>query len=127
MKANKSPQKLHVETVINLPYLKQIDPESITVSGFSAGGFMASHLLVIHSDLFRGAGVVCGGPYGFFVEHAQVDGHKPDVQTNIIPNCFKHEQENQIEPLHNLLNKKVFVFGGANDRVLSPGVTDKAS
>ena len=88
---------------------------------------MAAHLQVIFSDLFTGTGVVCGGPYGFFVEHAQVDGVKPDVQMHIVPHCFSSETRQKIPRLGNLFYKKVKIIAGARDKVLSPGVTDKAA
>jgi poly(3-hydroxybutyrate) depolymerase len=39
------------------------DPNSITISGFSGGGFMADQMKVIFSDTFKGAGLLAGGPY----------------------------------------------------------------
>ena len=88
----------HQETIPALAPIRYVDVDSITVSGFSAGAFMASQLLVIHSDIIKGAGVVCGGPYGFFFEHAQKDGPKPLVK-DIIPRCFEHEREGKIDKL----------------------------
>jgi poly(3-hydroxybutyrate) depolymerase len=40
------------------------DPAQVTVSGVSAGGYMAAQFAVAHSALVRGVGVVAGGPYG---------------------------------------------------------------
>lgn len=41
-----------------------VDTHSISVSGFSAGGFMAAQLGIAYSDLFKtGFGVFAGGPY----------------------------------------------------------------
>ena len=40
-----------------------IDPRAITVSGISAGGYMAGQLLVAHSATIRGAGIIAAGPY----------------------------------------------------------------
>ena len=40
-----------------------IDADRITVSGLSAGAYMAGQLHVAHSSLFRGAGLIAGGPY----------------------------------------------------------------
>jgi hypothetical protein len=39
------------------------DMGSVTVSGISAGAFMAVQLHVAHSRMFKGAGVVAGGPF----------------------------------------------------------------
>ena len=40
-----------------------IDPEGISVSGVSSGGFMASQFHIAHSGQIMGAAVIAGGPY----------------------------------------------------------------
>jgi poly(3-hydroxybutyrate) depolymerase len=41
-----------------------VDPSSVSVSGFSSGGFMTVQLGVAYSDVFEvGFGVFAGGPY----------------------------------------------------------------
>ncbi|GIC94874.1 uncharacterized protein Aud_002204 [Aspergillus udagawae] len=41
-----------------------VDPNSISVSGLSSGGFMSAQLGVAYSDTFKvGFGVFAGGPY----------------------------------------------------------------
>ncbi|WP_374691067.1 hypothetical protein [Accumulibacter sp.] len=40
-----------------------IDPDQISVSGISSGGFMAHQFHVAHSEHIMGVGVVAGGPY----------------------------------------------------------------
>ena len=40
-----------------------IDPNKISVSGISSGGFMAHQFHVAHSENIMGAGIVAGGPY----------------------------------------------------------------
>ncbi len=40
-----------------------IDPDQISVSGISSGGFMAHQFHVAHSEHIMGAGIVAGGPY----------------------------------------------------------------
>jgi poly(3-hydroxybutyrate) depolymerase len=45
------------------PYTS-IDPNSVTVSGLSSGGFFAHQFHIAYSKLVGGAGVVAGGPYG---------------------------------------------------------------
>ncbi|MGC1518085.1 MAG: poly(3-hydroxybutyrate) depolymerase, partial [Azonexus sp.] len=37
--------------------------DDVTVSGISAGGYMAVQFQVAYSGIVRGAGVVAGGPY----------------------------------------------------------------
>jgi len=41
-----------------------IDASAISVSGVSAGAYMAGQFHIAHSALVRGAGLVAGGPYG---------------------------------------------------------------
>jgi pimeloyl-ACP methyl ester carboxylesterase len=45
-----------------LPQLP-LNPAAVTVSGISAGGYMAVQFHVAHSALVRGAGIVAAGPY----------------------------------------------------------------
>ena len=40
------------------------NPNTVTVSGFSAGAFMAMQMHVINSHTIKGAGIVGGGPFG---------------------------------------------------------------
>jgi poly(3-hydroxybutyrate) depolymerase len=39
------------------------DPDSVTVSGYSAGGSFANHLLIVMSDTVKGAGICKGGAF----------------------------------------------------------------
>ena len=40
-----------------------LDPNEISVSGISSGGFMAHQFHVAHSRNLMGAGIIAGGPY----------------------------------------------------------------
>lgn len=41
-----------------------VDPDSVSISGFSSGGFMAAQLGIAYSDVFKvGFGVFAGGPF----------------------------------------------------------------
>ncbi len=48
----------------SLPAGFSLNPNSVTVSGLSSGGFIAHQFHIAHSDLVRGAGIVAGGPFG---------------------------------------------------------------
>ena len=39
------------------------NPDTVTISGFSSGSYMSTHLHVIFSDTIKGAGMMAGGPY----------------------------------------------------------------
>lgn len=55
--------------LVNLLFIKQfhiseqynVDPSSITVSGFSSGAFMATQFHFAHSSEIGGAGIIAGG------------------------------------------------------------------
>ncbi|MEM5277579.1 PHB depolymerase family esterase [Cupriavidus taiwanensis] len=42
---------------------EHVQPDQITTSGISSGGYMAVQMHVAHSALIKGAGVIAGGPY----------------------------------------------------------------
>ena len=54
--------------IVKLPYIPSVNPDTITVSGFSGGGNMASMIHVIYSDVISGAAIVSGGPFGYWLE-----------------------------------------------------------
>ena len=47
------------------------NPATVTVSGFSAGAFMASQMHFIFSDMIKGAGLISGGPFSYFSERSK--------------------------------------------------------
>jgi hypothetical protein len=51
----------------------RIDPDKITVSGISSGGYMAVQLGVAYSSVFSGVGVFAAGPYGCAETGGSVD------------------------------------------------------
>ena len=52
-----------VATPVALPS-QHIDPDSVTASGISSGGYMAVQMHVAYSALVKGVGVIAAGPYG---------------------------------------------------------------
>ena len=51
--------------VITLPFMKA-DPDTVTVSGYSAGCYMAELMQIIHSDTIKGSGLFQCHPYGIY-------------------------------------------------------------
>jgi len=45
-----------------LPFLDAC-PDSVTVSGISAGGHYSNHLQIVLSDVIKGAGISSAGPF----------------------------------------------------------------
>ena len=52
------------QTANSLPALGA-DPNTVTFSGISGGGYMSNVMQIIHSKRVKGTGLVVGGPYGF--------------------------------------------------------------
>ena len=51
-----------LEEFIDLPGLG-VDPDTVTVSGYASGSYMANVMHVAYSETIKGAGLICGGPY----------------------------------------------------------------
>ena len=80
---------LNKETLSRLPHLASVNPNTISISGFSGGGFMASQLHFIYSNLIKGCGLVSGGPYSYFLERAKFDTPDKVVVPSLIEQTEK--------------------------------------
>ncbi len=115
---------------VDLPALK-IDKTQTTVSGLSAGGFMAVQLHVAYSATFaKGAGVVAGGPF-YCAEGSIVSAtgrcmaSPAGIPTStLISTTNSWANQGLIDPVANLQNSKVYLFSGTKDSVVKPGVMD---
>ncbi|RKK64608.1 hypothetical protein BFJ69_g16690 [Fusarium oxysporum] len=99
-----------------------VDPNSVSVSGFSAGGFMAAQLGVAYSDTFKiGFGVLAGGPYD-----CARNQHYTNCMYNLTPSItqpvanMKSWSGNQIDPIANLPNRKIYMQVGSADTTVGP-------
>ncbi|MBA4113924.1 MAG: hypothetical protein C0492_11325, partial [Verminephrobacter sp.] len=115
---------------VNLPALN-IDKTQITVSGLSAGGFMAVQMHVAYSATFaKGAGIFAAGPYncaeGSIVNATGRCMASPSgIPTSTLVNTTKTwASQGLIDPVAHLQNSKVYLFSGTLDSVVKPGVVD---
>lgn len=96
-----------------------------SVSGLSSGGFMASQLGVAWSSVFaRGFGVFAGGPYDCAQSQsytACMYNGNPSL-TGMIAN-MNNWSGNQIDPVANLANRKIYIFTGTSDTTVGPNET----
>lgn len=115
---------------VNLPQLK-IDKTQTTVSGLSAGGFMAVQLHVAYSATFaKGAGVVAGGPF-YCAEGSIVNATgrcmvtPASIPTSTLVNTTNTwASQGLIDPVANLQASKVYLFSGTLDSVVKTGSMD---
>jgi predicted peptidase len=113
-----------------LPALN-IDPTQITVSGISAGGYMAVQLHVAYSSKFgKGVAAVAGGPFNcaegsVVTALTRCFGKTAIPVDTLIENTKKMAEEKSIDPLPGLSRSAVYLFSGAKDSVI-PAATSEA-
>jgi len=97
------------------PY--NIDIRQSSVSGLSAGGFMAGQFFVAYSDIMSGVGVFAGGPYGCARGNiwkavndcmARPSFLTAEVMTQLTDKARSYSREGRIDPVENLKTKKYF-------------------
>jgi poly(3-hydroxybutyrate) depolymerase len=106
-----------------------IDPSGITVSGVSAGAYMAHQLLVAYSDVFSGLGAVAGGPFlcskgtlhGALTTGMRGEGI--DV-AHLIRHAQSLEAKGLIASLDNLSRSRVWAFRGTRDTTVLKAPVD---
>jgi hypothetical protein len=111
-----------------------------SISGISAGGFMAVQFATAWSSVIKGVGVVAGGPYwcakadSFFGFWSSVSnaigpcmkGPLPDLDA-LFAKADAKAASGAIDPLQFVSRQKVYVFHGYNDSVLARAATDAAA
>jgi poly(3-hydroxybutyrate) depolymerase len=104
---------------------------STTVSGISAGGYMAVQFHVAHSAIVSGAGVLAAGPYYCAqgsLWTARYNCMRPRAWTPIPPtSLLKSETDalansGQIDATSHLRRARVWLFSGSKDKVVKPQV-----
>ena len=115
---------------VNLPQLN-VDTTQTTVSGLSAGGYMAVQLHVAYSATFKkGAGVVAGGP--FYCAQGSVATATGACMaspasisvSSLVTNTNNWASQGLIDPVANLQSSKLYLFSGSVDSVVKTGVMD---
>lgn len=104
----------------------------VTVSGISAGGFMANQMHIAHSSLIDGAAMLASGP--FFCSRGNVLSALGECMNrpHNIPNgssffnmAKNFEDLGLIDSLSNLKDDKVFILSGKFDQTVMPEVVDE--
>src|SRR3990167_4024026 len=101
---------------VNLPALN-IDKTQTTVSGLSAGGFMAVQIHVAYSATFAKGSIVNAT--------GRCMASPSGIPTSTLVNTTKTwASQGLIDPVAHLQNSKVYLFSGTLDSVVKPGVVD---
>ncbi len=108
-----------------------LDSQSITVSGISAGAYMATQLQMAYSATFTGVGSVAGGPWNC------ADGTVWQAQTNcmnttsninvqdLVSDLRAAERAKDVDTLDNLKRIRVYLYNSDTDGVVRPPIRKK--
>ncbi|WP_148278827.1 extracellular catalytic domain type 2 short-chain-length polyhydroxyalkanoate depolymerase [Bdellovibrio bacteriovorus] len=108
-----------------------IDPNSITISGVSSGGFMAVQMDVAYSSVFSGAGAVAGGIYWCSEgeskkAQSQCMGNPDKIDSRLmIEKALELSSQGAIDSLENLKDHRIYIFASPKDSVVKLGNSDK--
>jgi poly(3-hydroxybutyrate) depolymerase len=111
-----------------------------SISGVSAGAFMAVQFATAWSSVITGVGVVAGGPYwcakadSFFGFRSSISNALGPCMKGPLPNLdvfFAKAESNSasgaIDPLQLVSRQKIYIFHGYNDSIVARGSTDAAA
>ncbi|KAJ5604515.1 hypothetical protein N7510_009669 [Penicillium lagena] len=91
-----------------------VDPNAVSVSGLSSGGFMSAQIGVAYSDVFTvGFGVLAGGPYDCARNQPCMFDQVPSIITPIAN--MKAWSGNKIDTVSNLNSRKIYLWEGSAD------------
>jgi len=107
-----------------------IESGGVTVSGVSAGGYMAVQLHVAYSALVHGAGVIAAGPY-LCAESSMrlalgrcMKGGDGIPTAQLLETTSRLALKGLVDPIAGLADDRVWIFHGAADSVVHRSVVD---
>jgi len=109
---------------------RPIDPASVTVSGASAGGYMAGQFHVAYSGLVQGAAIIAAGPYRCAegsLRHGLgrcMKGEEEIPTARLIEETSQLALDGAIDPIAGLADDRVWIFHGAADPFVGVAVAD---
>lgn len=107
--------------------------EGLTVSGISAGGYMAVQLQLAHSELVSGVGVLAAGPYECAEGSlwralgncmAPGEGARVPDAARTLARVERHASAGRIDPPSALRDDRAWLLSGSEDRTVERAVVD---
>jgi hypothetical protein len=108
-----------------------VSSRDISVSGLSAGAFMAVQFQIIHSSWIKGVGVIAGGPFfcaqGNLMVATTACMTQPEllVPEQLAAETVAMSASMLVDPVTHVRDHKIYVFSGQKDSVIAPGVAHK--
>lgn len=106
---------------------------SITVSGISAGAYMAQQFHTAYSSEVKGVGIIAGGPYycaqGKFLDalnRCMKKSTRPPLGKDSLLAAKTLEQTGDIDPVKNIQSARVYVLSGTKDETVPRNIVDVA-
>ena len=99
------------------------DPDSITISGFSGGGSMATIMHTVYSDTIKGAGLIASGPYGdkhWSADHYGTDISDLTLAAKSVEKVVYMQNEALVDNTSNFKDAPVYIFSGDKDVTYPP-------
>jgi poly(3-hydroxybutyrate) depolymerase len=104
----------------------------VTVSGISAGAFMATQFHVAFSSKVEGVGVLAGGPFYCALDDVDLalsrcmrEPQNINVDELVAITDTTYATSGTVDNPTNMANDKVWVFSAMNDTVVATGVVEK--
>lgn len=114
-----------------LTQLPSLNHGSVTVSGFSSGGYMANQLHLAHPEIIEGAAIFSAGPWGCAIKglsHAMMSCMATTLpmisQQERMTMLHKASRSGAIGDPALLVDDPVYIFIGQSDPVVAPAVTE---
>ncbi|CAG7684078.1 unnamed protein product [Allacma fusca] len=100
-----------------------VDPDLITISGFSSGGAMAMQFHVAYSQVIAGAGILAGLPYSCGKNDSSdecLDSPEGVNIGEILMEIDDQASKGKINPTSHINGTQVFIWHGSNDTMVYP-------
>lgn len=125
--------------------------DETSVSGISSGAYMAGQFQMAHAHLVKGAAIIAGGPYGcsqsIFADAMPMPGSEFLNLSKAVNGCMlnnlalwgagdaktladkakERAGRDQIDPIKDVLDDKVYLFTGEADRTVVPAIVKAAA
>jgi len=104
-----------------LPSVASVNPNSITLGGFSSGASFATQFHVGYSSFVKGVGLWCGLPELVSLQTGDAAGGANGVSVQqLMQDTAALESSNAIDSTSNLASSKVYIVHGSEDTVVDP-------
>ena len=97
------------------------NPDTITISGMSAGCYMSELMTFIHSDTIKGSTLFECFPYSVIYYYEYTDSVTAESLKDLaVPRIDAAVAAGEIDDTANFPNRSIYIYSGENDTVCYP-------